>query len=318
MTVRTLHERVRGVYERQTGFGLKSHLFGATSSPELASTNAAGELLFQELTLTLTHASNKAAGELLFQEGLDQREKERQEKKAVAKAENQRGACAAQMKQASIQSQRAAAVKSAEVALAENKQMQAAATNRLAQQKKKDAEQARQWSAFQRVKARKDAAEAKAAAAQTFVDEATKATKATKAAKAAKDAAELAKQAEADRVWQEELCASMANAVLETTESDAPSSPAGGGRGGRGGRAGRGGRCGRGGKASAPAREQPPTEVEVTQENQCILCWSDVKTHLCVPCGHVCWCATCVAIAETPSKCPVCRADVAQVIRMYQ
>jgi len=48
----------------------------------------------------------------------------------------------------------------------------------------------------------------------------------------------------------------------------------------------------------------------------CVICMDADKTQVCVPCGHRCLCAEC-ADANKPDKCPVCRADVSVVIRVF-
>ena len=92
-----------------------------------------------------------------------------------------------------------------------------------------------------------------------------------------------------------------------------------GGRGGRGGR-GRGGR-GRGGGRNCSSRlplDAPPPPTEVPEEELCVVCWTNAKSHLCVPCGHHCLCATCLLITNPIVRgCPLCRAAVREVIKVY-
>jgi hypothetical protein len=38
------------------------------------------------------------------------------------------------------------------------------------------------------------------------------------------------------------------------------------------------------------------------------------RTHMFVPCGHLCVCAHCAAAV---AKCPLCRAHVAMRVRVY-
>lgn len=52
----------------------------------------------------------------------------------------------------------------------------------------------------------------------------------------------------------------------------------------------------------------------------CLVCLAAQKEYLAVPCGHAVWCATCRADAAAVgqlSTCPVCRANIQIVQRMY-
>jgi len=88
----------------------------------------------------------------------------------------------------------------------------------------------------------------------------------------------------------------------------------GGGGGGRGGR-GRG--RGRGVPTASPEAAAPAAAAPEAQE-ECIICHVNEKTHACYPCGHVCFCVGCVAIADPIGRpCPVCRAPVVDLMRVY-
>jgi len=54
------------------------------------------------------------------------------------------------------------------------------------------------------------------------------------------------------------------------------------------------------------------TEIESTIGGQtsCIICMSNEKTHLAVPCGHQCVCEACSQKAQVQRKCPYCCQDV--------
>jgi hypothetical protein len=49
------------------------------------------------------------------------------------------------------------------------------------------------------------------------------------------------------------------------------------------------------------------------EENQCVICLLNPKTHICIPCGHISACAGCVATFQTleeenfQKECPMCR-----------
>ena len=48
----------------------------------------------------------------------------------------------------------------------------------------------------------------------------------------------------------------------------------------------------------------------------CSLCFVGTKTHLAVPCGHLCVCESCATSLNL--KCPICRATASLVMRAYQ
>ncbi|EOD12287.1 hypothetical protein EMIHUDRAFT_247499, partial [Emiliania huxleyi CCMP1516] len=52
-------------------------------------------------------------------------------------------------------------------------------------------------------------------------------------------------------------------------------------------------------------REQ--LEREAAGETTCIICFSNAKSHVAGPCGHLCACGPCSAKMES---CPICRAPV--------
>ena len=278
------------------------------------------------------HVRSREMGADLIQQEAD--EKVRAQTKQQNRAEKQRANREKQLAQSAITKQRAAAAKAAEHALVEKRKMQEAAANRLAQQERKAAEEARQTAAFERVKAAKDAT-ATALQRQAIKDalsaELQAITEAKEAANVGGPAFDYQRmwdwidQAEAINLgnrdsahWATERAALarevadekakaavIASFVHEKSTQVAPSGR-GKGRGGRGGHV-----------LAVPLSEPPPEPVDTPEDKQCILCYTNVKTHLCVPCGHMCYCATCYASAGAPSQCPICRTGVAQVIQLF-
>ena len=63
------------------------------------------------------------------------------------------------------------------------------------------------------------------------------------------------------------------------------------------------------------------TSNSITKKKErktCIVCYDAKNTHLCVPCGHQCFCKDCSKqINELGNKCPICRANVSQIIKVY-
>ena len=59
------------------------------------------------------------------------------------------------------------------------------------------------------------------------------------------------------------------------------------------------------------ATEPPSTEPASTD---CVICWDGDAEYAAVPCGHRCLCANC---SQTVSECPVCRAAMTAVLRVF-
>ena len=52
----------------------------------------------------------------------------------------------------------------------------------------------------------------------------------------------------------------------------------------------------------------------------CVVCMDMPGTHAFIPCGHRCVCAACSETMLAQSdvvKCPVCRADFTQVVKIF-
>tara|TARA_B110000858_G_scaffold193302_1_gene245547 strand:- start:1259 stop:2482 length:1224 start_codon:yes stop_codon:yes gene_type:complete len=56
------------------------------------------------------------------------------------------------------------------------------------------------------------------------------------------------------------------------------------------------------------------SKKNITCDTECVICWDDCATHITVPCGHLCVCATCGANVK---MCPMCRTDVVQVMKVF-
>ena len=65
------------------------------------------------------------------------------------------------------------------------------------------------------------------------------------------------------------------------------------------------------GSEGAPDGEPPSTEPASTD---CVICWDGDAEYAAVPCGHRCLCANC---SQTVSECPVCRAAMTAVLRVF-
>jgi protein neuralized len=70
-----------------------------------------------------------------------------------------------------------------------------------------------------------------------------------------------------------------------------------------------------------PASSSAPIpNATATEERgcQCVVCWDAKAEAVCIPCGHLAGCMDC--LAEIKAKdwgCPVCRAPIQQVIKVY-
>lgn len=62
------------------------------------------------------------------------------------------------------------------------------------------------------------------------------------------------------------------------------------------------------------AKEKTDAQTEV--DGECIVCFEAAPSHVVVPCGHLCLCATC-AVRVSPHECPVCRAHSDCIIRVF-
>lgn len=64
----------------------------------------------------------------------------------------------------------------------------------------------------------------------------------------------------------------------------------------------------------------PTAAAAATEERggQCVVCWDAKAEAVCIPCGHLAGCMDC--LSEIKAKdwgCPVCRAPIQQVIKVY-
>ena len=72
--------------------------------------------------------------------------------------------------------------------------------------------------------------------------------------------------------------------------------------------------------AEAATQEEATGSAEQAEQEDavCVVCMDMPNTHAFVPCGHRCVCAECSEpILHSTAKCPVCRADVTQAIKIF-
>jgi len=59
---------------------------------------------------------------------------------------------------------------------------------------------------------------------------------------------------------------------------------------------------------------RPPADDD--DEQLCVVCMEAERSHVFIPCGHVCLCEGC-ATSQTWAECPVCRVAAQGVMRIY-
>lgn len=70
--------------------------------------------------------------------------------------------------------------------------------------------------------------------------------------------------------------------------------------------------------------EEPPASVSAPpppaeeKGGQCVVCWDAPAQGVCIPCGHLAGCMDCLTeIKDKGWGCPVCRAAIQQVVKVY-
>lgn len=57
------------------------------------------------------------------------------------------------------------------------------------------------------------------------------------------------------------------------------------------------------------------TELQIEEQNECIVCMDCSIEFACVPCGHLCLCSECAS--QINDHCPLCRNNIESVLRIY-
>jgi len=60
------------------------------------------------------------------------------------------------------------------------------------------------------------------------------------------------------------------------------------------------------------------TASVLDDEFRCIICSDRRRDVVLVPCGHLSICLTCSNLLPEPKRCPVCRSDVTQIVKVYK
>ena len=62
-----------------------------------------------------------------------------------------------------------------------------------------------------------------------------------------------------------------------------------------------------------------PTKPTIKDEDACVICLENEKTHAFTQCGHMCVCETCgLKIMRTTRSCPICRSNSSSVLHIYR
>lgn len=67
----------------------------------------------------------------------------------------------------------------------------------------------------------------------------------------------------------------------------------------------------------APWPEEPAAPDDAADSALCVLCLARVAATVNVPCGHACACVTCAAGGQL-TACPMCRAALTTIVRVYR
>lgn len=68
--------------------------------------------------------------------------------------------------------------------------------------------------------------------------------------------------------------------------------------------------------APAPWPDEPELPDDAPEGEACVVCAARRKTALVKPCNHLCLCVTCAATAPL-TTCPMCRAPITGIVRVY-
>ena len=65
--------------------------------------------------------------------------------------------------------------------------------------------------------------------------------------------------------------------------------------------------------------ERPSSSLlHVVVQGECTVCLDALNTHVLVPCGHKCVCATCAEAVRAHGHCPICRTPIVWVCEVYE
>ncbi len=56
-------------------------------------------------------------------------------------------------------------------------------------------------------------------------------------------------------------------------------------------------------------------EDDLNQKINCVICFSNERSHLITPCNHLCCCSTCAN--QIKNQCPICRRPIGSIQRIF-
>ena len=69
------------------------------------------------------------------------------------------------------------------------------------------------------------------------------------------------------------------------------------------------------GESDGDSETKPIDEVEVDDDDTCVVCLTENKDTVVLPCRHFCLCAGCAQLLRTQTnKCPICRQDITRLM----
>lgn len=77
-----------------------------------------------------------------------------------------------------------------------------------------------------------------------------------------------------------------------------------------------------GGQANTSRNDPQPTaskpkENEDEEVRTCVICLDTKAVHCLIPCGHICYCNTCITIKDLKPECPICRLKVQSTQKLF-
>merc|ERR1711964_671333 len=79
------------------------------------------------------------------------------------------------------------------------------------------------------------------------------------------------------------------------------------------------------GKSKNPIADEEPDSSDLDEESGeeeedlCVICDDNKRTHMCYPCGHKSLCASCVKSCRKDLKeCPLCRKRIKDIVKVFE
>jgi hypothetical protein len=61
----------------------------------------------------------------------------------------------------------------------------------------------------------------------------------------------------------------------------------------------------------------PVEEKKEDESDDCVVCMTTKKNYIILPCMHMCLCSECVEPTRASTKCPMCRADIVDIKKVF-